>query len=224
MLTVYKEQELNGYELNNPINYPGVFHEPASRLIEIVEHSVEAFSRPRGYHLRFRLSPDRTISEFTDLLTKAYSRPGRSRKRESTFKPLLLWTCENDPNYQYWGDDGLRHYGTGNHYHMALVLDGRKARDKSVHTLRTKFLAAGLVLDMAVIPVNDNGEDYAKPQSGKVAYSMDIDVQAGKEAYVYWMSYICKVRTKERLIGSSQRIWSSSKIGDKGRISRPNSY
>lgn len=209
MLTVYKEQELKGFKLNNPSSYPGVYLEPTKRLIELVEQSVESFVRPIGFHIRFRLSPGRTISELTDWLAKAYSRPRpkKGRKKENTFRPLYLWTYENDPNHKDNDPDGFR-FQSGFHHHMALILDGHKATERSVHTLKTELLKAGLVLSLKVVAVEDDGETYDEPK----AYSMDLSQEDGREAYVYWLSYICKVRTKEGFFGTRQRVWDGSRL------------
>jgi hypothetical protein len=203
MLTVTKEINIKGYELNNSENYLGVYVEPFLRLIEVVEHSTEVFSRPQGYHLRFRLADGVSIATLVDRLTKNYSRPGRGRKKENTFKPLFLWACESDPNYRFFDDDGVSRPGAGHHYHMAVLLDGRKASPTSLHALRTKLLKLGLVLDMAVIPtMTPEGKGYFK----------SLNSQLGREEYVFWLSYICKVRTKASLIGSGQRLWDSSRF------------
>lgn len=213
MLTVYKEQDLKGFKLNNPIKCPGVYLEPATRLIELVEHSIEAFSRPEGYHLRFRLDDGVTISKLTDRICKAYTRPGTSRQSDNTFKPLLLWACENDPDYTYWDEEGILRHGEGDHYHVAVILDERKATAQSLHTLRTKFLRMGLVKDMAVIPTKDNGEDRTQPpKSAYERYGMELKTATGRADYIFWLSYICKVRTKESFIGTGQRVWDGSRL------------
>lgn len=207
MLTVTKETIINGYDLNNPSSYPGLFKEPTDRLIDLIEHARETFSRPQGYHLRFRLGDGVSISKFLDRLKKAYTRPGRSRKIENTFTPLYLWACENDTHHRDTDADGAR-YGSGVHFHMAFILDGRKATGRSLHTLRDKFVADGTLLDMKIVPTMDSGD--------RKTYCQSLNNGAELHAYVYWLSYICKVRTKSTFIGSGKRKWGGSRIPKMG--------
>jgi hypothetical protein len=186
MLRITKEQYLNSYKLNNPVSCQGIYEEQAERLIDLVEFSTKKFKIPMGFHLRIRLSDDYPIQAVLDRLCKAYSRPGKRRKKENTFRPLYLWTMENDPN-----DDG-------NHYHIAFIIDLKKAKMASVHALLAKLEKCGLIADKKVIEATIGGNSI---------YHL-ID-RRGKELYIEWLSYICKVRTKENLRG---RTWGSSRI------------
>lgn len=202
MLTKTKETTIRGHKLNNPMSSPGLYAEPTNKLIDLVEHSVDKFSRPDGYHLRVRLGHGVTISVFLDRLNKSYSRPGTTRKKENTFTPLCLWTCENDPQHKDYDPDGIR-FGSGLHYHVAIILDGRKATAKSLHTLRDQFVDEGLLLDMKVCPTTQ--------EQGK-AYCKSLKDEKERSEYIYWLTYICKVRTKEGFIGTGQRVWGSSQL------------
>jgi len=163
-----------GYAINCSPSKPS-YLAILSDLFERIQVSKETFTRPLGFHIRYRLKDsvdDRLVS---DRLNKYFSNPSKHRKAQNTFKPIWLQVREVDPNRD------------GEHRHMALVIDGKKATRRSLCTFFANLMKKGF-LDNYCIP---------KPDEPEYKDGVCLKSEEGIACFFYWLSYIAKVRTKE---------------------------
>lgn len=183
--TMYYQDQYMGYNINCGPNKP-CYLAIIERLFETVEISTTSFTRPIGFHVRYRISNSAKRNTVTDRLNKHYSLKSSHRKKEQTFSPLWVRVTENDPDQD------------GQHYHLAIILDGRNATRASLAFLFADLFKSNLIEDYKIIPHKD------PEHKGGV----NLKSNTGKREYFYWLSYIAKVRTKDNI----DQTFSSSRL------------
>lgn len=139
-------------------------------IIPIVEslysmsfQSAKEFARPLGLHCRFRLAEGKQLNLISSRFVDFF-------KEEFDYMPLRVTSCEIDKS--------------GLHYHMAVVIDGKKNTKYSLSRFFSSMKEKNLVADYKVIA----------PTEEKYGYDLSDEEQAKK--YFKWMTYIAKTATK----------------------------
>jgi hypothetical protein len=169
----YKESYM-GYSINcsNTLPcYTGIL----SHLFDRIKIAQIEFTRPLGFHVRFRLKDGTDPRILTDRLNKYYTLKRKGRKISNTFKPIWVKASELDPDQD------------GNHIHLAIILEGKKATKKSLDSFSAKLKKDGYLENYSVILPDD-----LKFQKG-----VNLNTEEGIAYYFEWLSYIAKVRSKE---------------------------
>ena len=124
--------------------------------------SDTVFKQPLGFHLRVRLSNNTSMALFSALLTKHFSKQG--------YLPLRYTVKEKDK--------------TGFHYHIAIVIEGKKNKKTIISNLLAKLKRAGKL----------NDYDLISPTA--FPFGHPLQRQEDKDAFLEWVSYLAKTRTK----------------------------
>ena len=155
-------------------NTPMVFYTAyLDKLILLVETACLTMYKPHALHLRLKLQDGIQLKLVIDRLNKAVGNKAQSR-------PMYMVKREIDST-----DDG-------EHYHIAYIVDQYRA--KSPYNLLDKTLGRcvenELVLHYRIRKANLNAvwqeEKHEVPSLELLKY---------KEKALYWLSYICKVRS-----------------------------
>jgi hypothetical protein len=172
--TEYRKESYMGYKINCSQTLPcylGIL----SDLFERTKIAQRTFTRPLGFHVRYRLKDNVDPRLVTDRLNKFYTLKSKHRLEKHTFSPLWVKAFEYDPDQ----DD--------HHCHLAIILEGRVATGVSLNTFFDKLVKQGLLENRKVISAYD-------PRFKK---GVDLKTEEGVAYYFEWLSYIAKVRSKE---------------------------
>lgn len=157
----YNLQRFMGTEINCNSNRPCTLRY-IEDLYVLSNLSDTVFKKPLGFHLRIRLNEDVSMAKFSAMLSKHY--------RKSGYNPLRYTVKETDD--------------TGVHYHIAIVIDGRKNKKSSISHILAKLQQAGYLHDYKVIA--HNAHPFGHP----------LEHQIDKDSFFRWMSYLAKTKTK----------------------------
>lgn len=180
-LDIINSPKHRGYTIN--INHEGAVSQWIDRIIDLSSHALEVQYEPTGYILSFELCPGKTIKQFQEALTYYYN--DSTARTKTPCRPLWITKFEvkeitsESPEYEAV-DDPTRLYA---HYHMALILDGKKVREKSLHFFLVKCQSSGLV---AQYLISKNKYDGRR--------SKDLNTEFNE--WIYHASYLAKVATK----------------------------
>lgn len=107
---------------------------------------------PRGFHVRFRLSPHVKISTVSARIATFY-------KRKSKYIPIRVLSTELDPRED------------SRHHHMAIVLNGKYDRISSLQHIMAELQSGGFINDYKVIaPTIDRFGQDLMSESGRDGY------------------------------------------------------
>jgi hypothetical protein len=160
-MTEYELTSFMGKPINCNANRPCVLKQ-VEEIYVLCNLSDIVFKSPLGFHLRFRLSDGTSVAKFSAMLTKHFKKYG--------YVPLRYTVKEMDE--------------TGAHYHVAIVIEGKKNKKSSLSHLMAKLQKAGYLNDYQVI--SPDGYPFGMP----------LQEQKYKDAYFKWMSYLAKTKTK----------------------------
>lgn len=179
-LEIINSPNHRGYNINT--DHEGAVSQWVDKIIDLSSHALEVQYEPTGYVLSFELCPGKTIKQFQEALTYYYrDSPERAK---TPCKPLWITKFEvkeitsDSPEYLAV-DDPTQPYA---HYHMALILDGKKAREKSLAFFLVRCQRNGLV---AQYKVSQNKHDNKRNKSLKSEF----------DEWIYHASYLAKVAT-----------------------------
>ena len=169
---IYKSYELPRKDRKTGL--PAVFYTAyLDKLILLVETACLTMYKPHAIHLRLKLQDGIQLKLVLDRLNKAVTNKSKS-------KPMYMVKREIDST-----DDG-------EHYHIAYIVDQYRA--KSPYNLLDKTLGRcvenELVLHYRIRKANLNAvwqEEKHEVHS--------LELLKYKEKALYWLSYLCKVRS-----------------------------
>ena len=159
-------------------NTPMVFYTAyLDKLILLVETACLTMYKPHVMHLRLKLQDGIQLKLVLDRLNKAVTNKSKS-------KPMYLVKREIDATQD------------GEHYHIAYVIDQAQVKspcvllDKAIKRCVENTLELKLVKDYTIRKANLNAvwqeEKHEVPSLELLKY---------KQKGVYWLSYLCKVRS-----------------------------
>lgn len=169
----YKGFSFNTYakEHNKPA-YDGLL----DRMIRVVYFGKSQFRQPAGFHIRFKAAESVGIAQIMDRVRKFYARatPTKRRKASSTFNPVYFLVREIDRTED------------GEHFHLMLILDLKRAKVSSVYGIFDRLVRGGSVqhYDIAVSMTR---------KSRCIELSDEVDTRE----FIDWMGYLCKVYSKD---------------------------
>jgi hypothetical protein len=181
----YYKKTYMEYPIKCEVNYPcylGIL----SKLMKVIQVGKLKYTRPIGFHIRYRLKDSVDGRVVTDRLSKYLSTPGPHRKKSNTFKPYWLKVSELDPD-----QDGL-------HHHMALIIDGKKAKKASLHCFFANLKKNGYLDNYFIVEPHD--EMYTA--------GVCLKQESGVAYFFNWLSYIAKVSSKDFI----HQTYSSSRV------------
>ncbi|WP_313553914.1 hypothetical protein [Stutzerimonas nitrititolerans] len=158
----YRSRKFMGKEIKCDSKYPCV-EKQLEELYVLSNLSDTIFKCPLGFHIRIRLTDKTSMAKFSAMLSKYYRKYG--------YVPLRYAVKEVDQ--------------TGVHYHIAIVIEGRKNKRSSLSNFLGKLQKSGHLHDYKVIA--PDGIPFGQPLRG----------QEHKDEYFKWMSYLAKTRSKE---------------------------
>lgn len=135
-------------------------------LYVMTYRSTQCFKCPLGFHIRVRFTEHMDMRSFSARFTTHY-------RRNFGYNPLRVSVKEDDPD-----DEGL-------HYHIAIVIDGKINKKKSIQHFLAELKTGNFLHDYKVIPPTSN-------QHGQNLNSRDE-----RDEYLEWMSYLAKTKTKK---------------------------
>ena len=169
----YKESYMT-YSINCSKTLP-CYTAILSALFDRIKIAQNQFTRPRAFHVRFRLKDGIGSRTVTDRLNKYYGLKRKGRLAVNTFKPLWVRASELDPDQD------------GYHSHLAIILEGKKAEKAGLDGFFAKLKSEGLLENYQVVP----------PYDLKYKNGVDLKTEEGVAYYFRWISYIAKTRSKE---------------------------
>jgi hypothetical protein len=92
------------------------------KLIDLSDYALEEQYQPQGYIITFDLCPCKKIQQVQNALIYYY----KDSARRTTTPCQPLWATKFEVKSK--GDPAMPYP----HYHMAVILDGKKARPKSL--------------------------------------------------------------------------------------------
>lgn len=164
----YKIGKFKGKKINCSETRPSK-EKQIEELYVLSNVSDTVFKQPLGFHLRVRLSDNTSMALFSALLTKHFSKQG--------YLPLRYTVKEKDK--------------TGFHYHIAIVIEGKKNKKTVISNLLAKLKRAGKL----------NDYDLISPTA--YPFGHPLQRQEDKDAFFEWVSYLAKTRTKIEGVQSS---------------------
>lgn len=164
----YKIGKFKGKKINCSETRPSK-EKQIEELYVLSNVSDTVFKQPLGFHLRVRLSDNTPMALFSALLTKHFSKQG--------YLPLRYTVKEKDK--------------TGFHYHIAIVIEGKKNKKTIISNLLAKLKRAGKL----------NDYDLISPTA--YPFGHPLQRQEDKDAFFEWVSYLAKTRTKIEGVQSS---------------------
>lgn len=170
----YYEETFKTYPIKCEADYP-CYLAILSKLLEVIHVSKDKYTRPLGFHVRYRLNDSTDGRVVTDKLNKYYSNTKSRRKKPNTFKPYWIKVSELDPDQD------------GSHQHMALVIDGKKAKKLSLQYFFSDLMDKGYLDNYLIIPADEQA--YIS--------GVNLDDEKGVAYFFHWLSYISKVNSKE---------------------------
>lgn len=171
---MYYEDTYKGYPIKCETNYP-CYAAILSKLFEVIQVSKNKYTRPIGFHVRYRLNDSTDGRIVTDKINKYFKNTKAGRKKPNTFKPYWIKVSELDPDQD------------GSHQHMAIVIDGKKATKLSLHCFFSDLMKRGYLDNYLVIPAKE--KTYAS--------GVNLEDEKGVSYFFHWLSYIAKVNSKE---------------------------
>jgi len=159
----YKLTRFLGKEIKCDSKYPCI-EKQLEELYVLSNLSDTIFKCPLGFHVRIRLTAKTSMAKFSAMLTKHYKKYG--------YVPLRYAVKELDE--------------TGVHYHIAIVIEGKKNKRSSLSSFLGKLQRAKYLHDYRVIA--PDGLPFGQP----------LKEQEHKDEYFKWMSYLAKTRSKEK--------------------------
>ncbi len=194
----YKIGKFKGKKINCSETRPSK-EKQIEELYVLSNVSDTVFKQPLGFHLRVRLSDNTSMALFSALLTKHFSKQG--------YLPLRYTVKEKDK--------------TGFHYHIAIVIEGKKNKKTVISNLLAKLKRAGKL----------NDYDLISPTA--YPFGHPLQRQEDKDAFFEWVSYLAKTRTKIEGVQSSSpskelatliRKWKSEGKPDLSKTDDPGTY
>ncbi len=134
-------------------------------LYVMTYRSTQYFKCPLGFHIRVRFTENMDMRSFSARFTTHY-------RRNFGYNPLRVSVKEDDPN-----DDGV-------HYHIALVIEGKVNKKKSIQHFLAELKAGDFLKDYKVIPPRTN------------QHGQNLNCKSEQDEYFEWMSYLAKTKTK----------------------------
>lgn len=179
-LQIINTPQHRGFRINT--SHDGAVSQWVDRIIDLSSYALKVQYQPTGYVISFELCPGKTIKQFQEALTYYYQES--SKRTKTPCKPLWATKFEvkqltiDSPEYDNV-DDPTRPYA---HYHMALILDGKKAWGRSVRVFLEKCQKSGLVYQYK-LSKNRYTEKHGK------------DLNTNMEDWIFHASYLAKVAT-----------------------------
>lgn len=134
-------------------------------LYVMTYRSTQRFRCPLGFHIRVRFTEKMDMRSFSARLTTYY-------RRNFNYNPLRVSVKEDDPD-----DDGI-------HYHIAIVIEGKLNKKKSIQHFLAKLKSEDFLKDYKVIPPRTN------------PHGQTLNCKSEQDEYFEWMSYLAKTKTK----------------------------
>jgi hypothetical protein len=178
-LQITTNPQHRGYRINTA--HEGAVSQWMDKIIDLSAHALEVQYEPTGYVISFELCPGKTIKQFQEALTYYYR--DSAKRTKTPCKPLWATKYEekeltsDSPEYSN-ANDPTRVYA---HYHMAVILDAKKARDKSLQYFLFKC-QEGLVVNYKLSQNQYSGR-----------YSKYLNTEM--DDWIYHASYLAKVAT-----------------------------
>lgn len=151
-------------------------------LLDMNRYALDVMYEPNGYVVSFEFCEGYGIGHFIDNLNYFYQ---RSKRRQKTpCKPIWSWKYEvkmlesSDSEYGEAADPARPYH----HYHVAIILDGKKARARSLKLFMHLQQQQGVIHQYKVSTNRD---------TGKVGKSLRADLSG----WVYHASYLAKLDT-----------------------------
>ncbi|RZI23126.1 hypothetical protein [Pseudomonas orientalis] len=135
-------------------------------LYVMTYRSAQCFRCPLGFHIRVRFTERMDMRSFSARLTTHY-------QRNFDYNPLRVTVKEDDPD-----DDGV-------HYHIAIVIDGKINKKKSIQHFLAELKTGNFLHDYKVIPPTSN------------QHGQNLNSRNERDEYLEWMSYLAKTKTKK---------------------------
>ncbi len=151
-----------GKKIKCDSKYPCV-EKQLEELYVLSNLSDTIFKCPLGFHIRIRLSEKTSMAKFSAMLAKHYAKYG--------YVPLRYTVREIDE--------------TGVHYHIAIVIEGKKNKRSSLSSFLGKLQKSGHL------------HDYKVMAPDGIPFGQSLRAQENKDEYFKWMSYLAKTRSKE---------------------------
>lgn len=162
MTKIYKLNSYMGKKINCNSMYPCIVKQ-LEELYVLSNLSDTIFKCPLGFHIRIRLADKTSMAKFSAMLAKHYEKYG--------YVPLRYTVREMDE--------------TGVHYHIAIVIEGKKNKRSSLSSFLGKLQKSGYLHDYKVIAPDG------------LPFGQLLLEQEHKDEYFKWMSYLAKTRSKE---------------------------
>lgn len=181
VLELIDDNYYKGYRVNTA--HGPLVKQWLDKLIDLSNHALEEQYEPVGYVLTFELCKDRTIKQFHEALTYWYH--GSSERSKSPCKPIYATKFEikelttNSPEYPNV-DNPSDPYA---HYHMALMLDAKRCRDRSLSLLLARAQEKGLIAQYKI-------------SLNKYTDLLNKSLTAQFAEWIYHTSYLTKLETK----------------------------
>jgi hypothetical protein len=169
-----------GYRINT--THDGAVSQWVDRIIDLSSHALKVQYQPTGYIISLELCPGKTIKQFQEALTYYYQ--DSAKRTKNPCKPLWATKFEvknltiDSPEYDN-ADDPTRPYA---HYHMALILDAKRVREKSLTFFLVKCKEGGLISQYKLSKNKHTGHH------GK-------DLNTDMDDWIFHASYLAKVAT-----------------------------
>jgi hypothetical protein len=167
-MTEYRCNTFKGKRINCGDKRPSN-EKQIEELYVLSNSSDTVFRQPLGFHLRVRLDENTTMALFSALLTKHFRKYG--------YVPLRYTVKEKDE--------------TGFHYHIAIIIEGKKNKKSVISNLLAKLKRAGRLHDYDLI--SPKAHPFGHP----------LQRQEDKDDFFAWVSYLAKTRTKVEGVQSS---------------------
>lgn len=169
-LKITTNPEHRGYRIN--VAHQGAYKKWVDKIIDLSAHALEVQYQPQGYLISFDLCPGKTIQQVKDAMIYFYR--DSSRRTQTPCRPLWATKFEKkdvgNPPMPY------------PHYHMAVILDGKKARHQSLRVFFNNCQSKGLIGHYNL------SRDYQSGRHGK-------DLNTDMDNWITHASYLCKVAT-----------------------------
>lgn len=179
-LQIITAPQHRGYRINT--SHEGAVGQWVDKIIDLSAHALKVQYEPTGYIISFELCSGKTVKQFQEALTYYYQ--DSARRVKTPCKPLWATKYEvknltsDSPEYDK-ADDPTRPYA---HYHMALILDAKKVRDKSLQYFLVRCQKDGLL-------------SQYKLSRNKYTGRCSEDLNTGMKEWVFHASYLAKVAT-----------------------------
>lgn len=169
-LKITTNPEHRGYRIN--VAHKGAYKKWVDKIIDLSSHALEVQYEPTAYFISFDLCPGKTIQQVQDALTYYYK--DSARRAKTPCPPLWATKYEVKPK----GDPATPYH----HYHMAVILDGKKARHQSLKAFLRNCERKGL-MGSYKLSQNELTKNYGK------------DLNTEMDDWIYHASYLAKVAT-----------------------------